>query len=125
MKKLSPVELFRRRRAAEADRLRAEDNWPTPFLRRPNTILVDVPTRFFHEHQRLEIPHGRVIKELSRTMRVEVTKDELTEWYSAADYYSTCGGPGWSDNGMPSALAVGSSARATCRMIKNLGEAAF
>ena len=90
------------------------------FVRRPETVLVDVPNCFFTQYVHLELPMGKVVKFLSRTTRVEVTKDELGELYSCADYYSDCGSTGWANPGEPYYLAIGSSARATCRRISQM-----
>ena len=96
-----------------------------PLVRRPNTRLVDVPKCFFIQYDHLELPMGQVVKWLSRTVRVEVTEDELNELHGCADYYSDCGSTGWSNPGEPYYLAIGSSARATCRMVEKLGEVTF
>lgn len=50
---------------------------------------VDVPFRFFEDHESRALFHGSVVKHLSRTVRIAAEPDVLEELLSDARHYSS------------------------------------
>ena len=85
------------------------------------TYTIDIPKLFATDHSERDLPTGRRVKTLSRTIRYECTVPELREWLSDATYYSDCAGEGW-DMG-DYALGLQASARGTAQRVVRLMEA--
>tara|TARA_R100000781_G_scaffold13720_1_gene11776 strand:+ start:1268 stop:1573 length:306 start_codon:yes stop_codon:yes gene_type:complete len=85
------------------------------------TYTIDIPKTFAIDHSERDLPTGREVKELARTIRYECTAPELREWLSDANYYFDCAGFGW-DMG-DDAIGLQASARGTAQRIHRLMEA--
>jgi hypothetical protein len=48
----------------------------------------DVPSRFYFDHKYRDLPSGRIIKELARTVRVELNQEEYDELLDDAKHYA-------------------------------------
>ena len=84
------------------------------------TYTIDIPKLFATDHSERDLPTGRRVKTLSRTIRFECTAPELREWLSDATYYSDCAGEGWDFGNQ---LAMQASARGTALRVVRLMEA--
>ena len=81
------------------------------------TYTIDIPKLFATDHSERDLPTGRKVKALSRTIRFECTAPELREWLSDANYYSDCAGEGWDFGNQ---LAMQASARGTAQRVIRL-----
>ena len=75
---------------------------------------VKVPRVFFEDHSSRCIGRDVVSRSTSRGIVVELEGREVADLLSDADYWST----EWVDYDSPSALGLGSSARATVKAIR-------
>tara|TARA_R110000751_G_scaffold228642_1_gene330264 strand:+ start:172 stop:510 length:339 start_codon:yes stop_codon:yes gene_type:complete len=81
-------------------------------------FTIEIPKRFYIDHQERDLESGKIIKELATRYRCECTADDLREWLSDAEFYSDCASAGWSDPQYN--LGLQSSARATAARVRAL-----
>jgi len=51
-------------------------------------MIVKVPLLFYFDHKGRDLPSGKIIKEYSKYVLVELNEDEFSELLSDAEYYS-------------------------------------